>query len=720
MSRGRAEDLWARYLDGQALTPEEKLELRRALEKDPTLQADFFEDKELHGLLGASGLTEDEARQFADAFLERIILERDATKFVRLVDSRIGQESPSDPKKKSTRRARTRQARGVWEGSVWKLCLAAAAIFVAVVGVLTIASSGPSPDRSRDSARRRKDELAERVEPPRSEPKEKAPEPPEPGKRAVPVKPSEKEDDLRQKAEEAFAESARKLQQEEERLRKPKDPEPKPDRPAETPAAPRPSTPEKPPTAAAVATVERAEKEAYAVSEGQKRPLRAGDAILSGHGLETRTQAVLVLLYPDRSKVELGAETVLREHSERGGKDGVGKWYFVERGALRAQVSRQPKDQATRIATAYGEATVLGTTLRITVDPDPKKGMRLEVEEGKVRLKHLDGKTVDVPAGHFAVAAAGVELASKPFSAMEIPARPDGLPYDRTCPVVYDNDGVRDVYADEYVLALASAGEISLRGIITSSTYPASWTKEYITDRVELVAKARRSGMRNLPDPVLGCTKTLRQPPTGRIEDTRPLLSQGTLLMVEQARRATPQRPLVVLTGGALTTVADAFLVNSSIADRVVVASMARGTTKLEGAKDPWASFIVLERLRYVHFTVPPPPVSPTDFAELPDTEFRRALLEKANLVSEPTRTLFGDGVPCVSLMRADYVLRSRRVTFNQWVPSEDAPSVQVPGFKDDPNGRAWVVSEARPEVGVEELRRALRNPAVWGLKSSK
>ena len=43
------------------------------------------------------------------------------------------------------------------------------------------------------------------------------------------------------------------------------------------------------------------------------------------------------------------------------------------------------------------------------------------------------------------------------------------LPYDNTCPVLYDNDDVDAVYTDEYLLSLASAGNITLKGMITTS-----------------------------------------------------------------------------------------------------------------------------------------------------------------------------------------------------------------------------------------------------------
>jgi hypothetical protein len=91
----------------------------------------------------------------------------------------------------------------------------------------------------------------------------------------------------------------------------------------------------------------------------------------------------------------------------------------LSNGSLRAVVAKQ--EQPMIFASSDGEAKVLGTTLRISVDPDPKKGMRLEVEEGRVELKRLsDQKTVLVESGHFAVAAAGVELKRLPLPINEI------------------------------------------------------------------------------------------------------------------------------------------------------------------------------------------------------------------------------------------------------------------------------------------------------------
>ncbi|MBN1675281.1 MAG: hypothetical protein JXR37_29845, partial [Kiritimatiellae bacterium] len=88
------------------------------------------------------------------------------------------------------------------------------------------------------------------------------------------------------------------------------------------------------------------------------------------------------------------------------------------------------------------------------------------------------------------------------------------LPYDHTNPVLYDNDGAWESgWADIYTMALASAGVIDLRGILTTCSYgeeartpPFSPLppEKAAAERANLVAKARRSGFKNLPDVVAG------------------------------------------------------------------------------------------------------------------------------------------------------------------------------------------------------------------------
>ena len=186
--------------------------------------------------------------------------------------------------------------------------------------------------------------------------------------------------------------------------------------PAPAPIPERPADASKE-TRAAVAKLERVEGEVYVVSGGARQAAKGGVDFLAGQRVDAvGERSLAVLVYPDRTRVEVGPETELAETTV-----GRGKRLQVVRGTVRAEVTRQPSDRPLVMATPHAEATVLGTTLRIHVDLDPRKGTRLEVEEGKVRLKRLgDGRTVEVPSGHHAVAAVGLELAARPSPVEEI------------------------------------------------------------------------------------------------------------------------------------------------------------------------------------------------------------------------------------------------------------------------------------------------------------
>ncbi len=304
------------------------------------------------------------------------------------------------------------------------------------------------------------------------------------------------------------------------------------------------------------------------------------------------------------------------------------------------------------------------------------------------------------------------------------------LPYDHPCPVIYDNDTVIDVYTDEYLMALASAGDIHLVGMVTSSSVtpynpavppedfesdapPSATRLNFVVNRAHGVALARQSGFRHLPDPVHGVKGHLVRPPAGRIEDTVPLGSPGSDLIVRTAREATPDRPLVVVMGGQLTVAVDAYLLDPNIADRMVLAWLggtAQGMNNYNGGADRWACYIALKRLRLVQFLqdVGDPRVPKARLHELPDTPLRAWMLAKQHPTNALPDERDADGQPAIALMRSDYVKATKRVTFGYWD--------EVPFFRDDPSGQAIIVTDADPDIATEEWWRAMKNPKAWGL----
>ena len=111
--------------------------------------------------------------------------------------------------------------------------------------------------------------------------------------------------------------------------------------------------------------------------------------------------------------------------------------------------------------------------------------------------------------------------------------------------VIYDNDWWTDVPDAAYIWAKASLGKCDLRGnIITRCTF--GWEKGYahkleeqIQDSDKLLKAARASGLKNIPDPILGAKEALRKPESGKVTDTKHVPSPGSDLIVAEATKAT-------------------------------------------------------------------------------------------------------------------------------------------------------------------------------------
>jgi hypothetical protein len=172
-----------------------------------------------------------------------------------------------------------------------------------------------------------------------------------------------------------------------------------------------PPTPAPVETQVIVAKIERLAGEVFVLAPNGRAAAVAGQELPAGVGIECGERSFAVLSYPDRTRVEVTGNTVVRDLF-----DAKGKQLFVEKGAVKAEIAKQPKDKPMIFGMPHGEAKVLGTVLRLSVDP---KSSNLEVEEGKVELRNSAGRTIDVPAGRMATAAAGTTLSTKSLPADE-------------------------------------------------------------------------------------------------------------------------------------------------------------------------------------------------------------------------------------------------------------------------------------------------------------
>ena len=298
--------------------------------------------------------------------------------------------------------------------------------------------------------------------------------------------------------------------------------------------------------------------------------------------------------------------------------------------------------------------------------------------------------------------------------------------------VIYDNDAVRDAYTDDYVMALASVGKIRLRGMITSSSFEpynhymsARMTKAEVGARQHGINLARKAGLTGIPDATLGTVGHLRRPASGKINDTVRLGSPGTDLILQAAAQATADQPLIVLMGGPLTVVADAYLANPGLISRNVVVYNLGGNrdkgdfSEYNSWADGWAAHIVFNRLSMVIFPVelayrPSKWISVPRariLAELRDTPHRAWMHAKDQGNGDPCRgggCRDGDAPPAVFLDDSGYVTSTLRVCPSGSV-AYDGHS--VPSFRIDSarECRAVLVTGTDSDRGTERWWSTMR-----------
>ncbi len=157
-------------------------------------------------------------------------------------------------------------------------------------------------------------------------------------------------------------------------------------------------------------------------------------------------------------------------------------------------------------------------------------------------------------------------------------------------------------------MLLANSGGPPLAGIIVNPSPYWPDLAVNVDGWNQLIAAARASGLRNIPDATGSPGVPLVRPADGAIEHTTPNMSDGAKLILDlSARLSLPLRPLVVVTGSRLTDVADAYLMDPTVADRVVVVSALGGAANggsvmgwPNGELDAWADWIVGQRFRYI------------------------------------------------------------------------------------------------------------------------
>lgn len=277
------------------------------------------------------------------------------------------------------------------------------------------------------------------------------------------------------------------------------------------------------------------------------------------------------------------------------------------------------------------------------------------------------------------------------------------LPVDERNPVIIYNDRASDNWMGEYSFLLSDNGGPPLAGvIITNSKYWGDLGSNHATWQ-SVVDAARASGLKNIPDLTDSAATPLVRPGDGQLLSTQPNRSPGARLIVDLSRKLSlPSRPLTVLVGTQMTDVADAYLLDQSVVERVVVvaalgsyAAPNGGMGAPNGELDPWADWIVAQRFRYVQISAfydQTQDVTPAQFPSLPSTPLGAEIQAKQpNLFTIPAAS---DQVSVLSVGVTRPATFVRAVVRAKVDPSATFDSTQGPPLVPDEQGNISIVTK--------------------------
>jgi inosine-uridine nucleoside N-ribohydrolase len=296
-----------------------------------------------------------------------------------------------------------------------------------------------------------------------------------------------------------------------------------------------------------------------------------------------------------------------------------------------------------------------------------------------------------------------------------------------------DNDDDRDAYLSAISMAAAAKGKVILHGSSRVTSTDADGYNPHVSDAdaegfgaggLEEWTAAIASGFPEslVPPPMKVFKGRLVKPESGRIEDTVPIHVPAASAIVSVVRgSASPENPLIVCCGGQLTTVADAYLQDPEIADRIVVCFIGGrpdGSPNYNEWADGWATEIVMTKLKVVIFPVEPvmsavcPLVPKARLAsDLPTSPFTKRLIAKMH----PTHNLPGDhdadGGVVVCVLNQGYATAVQRKSVTG---GTNYDGHIVPVLANHPNGNIWMITAVNQPLGTATWWETMADPVVW------
>ena len=293
------------------------------------------------------------------------------------------------------------------------------------------------------------------------------------------------------------------------------------------------------------------------------------------------------------------------------------------------------------------------------------------------------------------------------------------LPVDERNPIVLINDNAFDNWQGEYAILFANGGGPDLVAIIVNTSGPWPDINANIAGWRAMVAAARAGGLRNIPDPVASIGPPLARPADGQLGSTTPNRSEGAhVILGAAARLSLPYRPLVVVTGGRLTDVADAYLMDPTVTERVVVVSSLGSTTPSgaamgppNGEMDPWADAIVTARYRFVQvsaFYDQRADVPASRVPDLPSHPFGGWIAAKEPKIWDLPQS--ADQVGVMAVGTPSFAVAVARVSVAALVARG---AMTGPDLVADPDGPGWLVTQSSSAGALQRFWQILGSPAT-------
>jgi len=318
--------------------------------------------------------------------------------------------------------------------------------------------------------------------------------------------------------------------------------------------------------------------------------------------------------------------------------------------------------------------------------------------------------------------------------------------YDKTNHIWVDNDDDTDVYLTEFVMSLASAGDIKLKGISTTTSTNTNGYNPLISDQLaDSFASGRlldvnlglTAGFRNIPTPTPILKGNIARPSNGQIDSSIALnsLTGRAILAAANAAWQETGKPLVFVSGGSLTAVADAYLLDPTpakdVKSKIIVAWLGANSADMRhynSWSDGWAAYIALTKFDSVVFplniptmeAMAPVALKSRILTDLPDSVLKGRLFAKQHPNGLPGG-IDADSPPAVAIMAPDYVKAVTRMQVSGLEDyAEQGTFHKVPTLSVNASGKIRMVTAVNQSKGTNEWWRAMANADAYVLPHTK